>query len=197
MTDKEIRLEIKETGDAKKSGNPKEIIVALSPSFGKQQISTIVGVPHPIVIRELAAGIEEEGFQARFVKYYNTADLCAFANDAAKLSESGISIGIQSKGTCVIHQKDLEILDNLEIFPQAPLYDGEIYRQIGKNAAKYGKGMTPEPVPTLNDQMALAKYQIKAALLHMKETELIVEKKAPVDVEVKLIEEAQDGAIKL
>lgn len=189
MTEKDVRLEMKELGEAARSENPKEIIVALSPSFGKQQISTIVGVPHHIVIRELAAGIEEEGFEPRFVKYYNTADLCAFANDAAKLSASGISIGIQSKGTCVIHQKDLEILDNLEIFPQSPLYDGDIYRQIGKNAAKYGKGVTPEPVPTLNDQMALAKYQIKAALLHMKETELIVEKKAPVDVDVKIIEE--------
>lgn len=189
MIDKEIRIELEELGDAQKSGNPKEIIVALSPSFGKQQISTIVGIPHHEVIKELAAGIEEEGFVPRFIKYYNTADLCAFANDAAKLSESGISIGIQSKGTCVIHQKDLEQLDNLEIFPQAPLYDGEIYRQIGKNAARYGKGLTPEPVPTLNDQMALAKYQIKAALLHMKETELIVEKKHPVDVDIKFIEE--------
>lgn len=189
MTDRDIRIEIEELGDAKKSGNPKEIIIALSPSFGKQQISTIVGIPHHVVIKELAAGIEEEGFEARFVKYYNTADLCSFANDAAKLSESGISIGIQSKGTCVIHQKDLEQLDNLEIFPQAPLYDGDIYRQIGKNAARYGKGMTPEPVPTLNDQMALAKYQIKAALLHMKDTELVVEKKAPVEVDVKFIEE--------
>lgn len=189
MTEKEIRLEIEEMGDACKSGDPKEIVVALSPSFGKQQISTIVGIPHHEVIKELAAGIEEEGFRPRFVKYYNTADLCAFANDAAKLSESGISIGIQSKGTCVIHQKDLEQLDNLEIFPQAPLYDGEIYRHIGKNAAKYGKGITPEPVPTLNDQMALAKYQIKAALLHMKETELVVEKKPPVDVRIDFIEE--------
>lgn len=189
MTDREIRIELEENGIAQRSGNPKEIIVALSPSFGKQQISTIVGLPHYQVIKEIAAGIEEEGFTPRFIKYYNTADLCAFASDAAKLSESGISIGIQSKGTCVIHQKDLEQLDNLEIFPQAPLYDGEIYRKIGKNAARYGKGITPEPVQTLNDQMALAKYQIKAALLHMKETELIIEKKQPVDVCVRFIEE--------
>jgi len=189
MINSRTGMKIEELGAAKKSGNPKEIIVALSPSFGKQQISTIVGVPHEEVIKEIAAGIEEEGFEPRFVKYYNTSDLCAFANEAAKLSESGISIGIQSKGTCVIHQKDLEQLDNMEIFPQAPLYDGEIYRKIGKNAARYGKGMTPEPVPTLNDQMALAKYQIKAALLHMKDTELVVERKPPVDVQIDFGEE--------
>lgn len=182
--DKNSTLQIKELGNAHASGNAKEIIITLSPSFGVQQTSTIVGIPHSIVLKELAAGVEEEGFTPRFVKYYNTSDLCAFANAAAKLSESGISIGLQSKGTCVIHQKDLELLDNLEIFPQAPLYDGDIYRQIGKNAARYGKGLVPEPVPMLNDQMALAKYQVKAALLHLKETELVVEKKPPVELGV-------------
>ena len=182
-TEKKLILEIEELGIAKPSGDPEEIIIAVSPSFGVQQRQTIVGLSHAIVVRELDAGVEEEGFKARFVKYYNSSDLCSFANEAAKLSGSGISIGIQSKGTIMIHQRDLQQLDNLEIFPQAPLYDAEIYRQIGRNAARYGKGNTPEPVPTLNDQMALAKYQIKAALLHIKETELVVSKKPPVDLE--------------
>lgn len=182
-TEKKLILEIKELDVAKPSGDPDEIIIAVSPSFGVQQRETIVGLSHAIVVRELAAGVEEEGFKPRFVKYYNSSDLCSFANEAAKLSGSGISIGIQSKGTIMIHQRDLQQLDNLEIFPQAPLYDAEIYRQIGKNAARYGKGITPEPVPTLNDQMALAKYQIKAALLHIKETELVVSKKSPVELE--------------
>ena len=187
-TEKKLILEIKELDAAKPSGDPDEIIIAVSPSFGVQQRETIVGLAHAIVVRELAAGVEEEGFKPRFVKYYNSSDLCSFANEAAKLSGSGISIGIQSKGTIMIHQRDLQQLDNLEIFPQAPLYDAEIYRQIGKNAARYGKGITPEPVPTLNDQMALAKYQIKAALLHIKETELVVSKKPPVELELHIKE---------
>jgi propanediol dehydratase medium subunit len=187
-TEKKLILEIKELDIAKPSGDPDEIIIAVSPSFGVQQRETIVGLAHAIVVRELAAGVEEEGFKPRFVKYYNSSDLCSFANEAAKLSGSGISIGIQSKGTIMIHQRDLQQLDNLEIFPQAPLYDAEIYRQIGKNAARYGKGITPEPVPTLNDQMALAKYQIKAALLHIKETELVVSKKPPVELELHIKE---------
>jgi len=190
-TGKKLILEIKELGVAKQSGDPGEIVIAVSPSFGVQQRQTIVGLPHAVVVRELAAGVEEEGFKPRFVKYYNSSDLCSFANEAAKLSGSGISIGIQSKGTIIIHQRDLQQLDNLEIFPQAPLYDAEIYRQIGKNAARYGKGITPEPVPTLNDQMALAKYQIKAALLHIKETELVVPKKPPVDLELQIKEVAE------
>jgi len=187
-TEKKLILEIKELDIAKPSGDPDEIIIAVSPSFGVQQRETIVGLSHAIVVRELAAGVEEEGFKPRFVKYYNSSDLCSFANEAAKLSGSGISIGIQSKGTIMIHQRDLQQLDNLEIFPQAPLYDAEIYRQIGKNAVRYGKGITPEPVPTLNDQMALAKYQIKAALLHIKETELVVSKKPPVELELHIKE---------
>lgn len=187
-TEKKLILEIRELGIAQPSGDPEEIIIAVSPSFGVQQTQTIIGLPHAVVVRELAAGVEEEGFKPRFVKYYNSSDLCSFANEAAKLSGSGISIGIQSKGTIMIHQRDLQQLDNLEIFPQAPLYDAEIYRQIGKNAARYGKGITPEPVPTLNDQMALAKYQIKAALLHIKETELVVSKKPPVDLQMKIME---------
>lgn len=187
-TEKKLALEIRELGVAKPSGQLDEIIIAVSPSFGVQQRETIVGLSHAIVVRELAAGVEEEGFKPRFVKYYNSSDLCSFANEAAKLSGSGISIGIQSKGTTMIHQRDLQQLDNLEIFPQAPLYDEKIYRQIGKNAARYGKGNTPEPVPTLNDQMALAKYQIKAALLHIKETELVVNKKPPVDLELRIKE---------
>ena len=189
MARKETVIEIEELHEAKISGNSKEIVIALSPSFGTQQFSTIVGLPLADVVKELAAGIEEEGFEPRFVKYYNTADLSIFASEASKLSASGIAIGIQAKGTCTIHQRDLEQLDNLELFPQAPLYDEAVYRHIGKNAAQYGKGMTPEPVPALNDQMALAKYQVKAALLQMKETELVVERKPPVDVKIHFREE--------
>ena len=79
--------------------------------------------------------------------------------------------GIQSKGTTVIHQKDLYPLSNLELFPQAPLMDLETYRKIGQNAAKYVKGEQVVPVPCTNDPMSSPKYQVKAALMHIAETE--------------------------
>lgn len=185
---KNIELRITELGNAAVGSNADEVVIGLSPSFGVSQRESIEGLSHGIIIRELMAGIEEEGMHSRFVKFYNTSDLSSFANEAARLSGSGIAIGIQSKGTTVIHQKDLVPLDNLELFPQAPLYNGPVYRHIGRNAAKYAKGETPVPVPALNDQMALSKYQIKAALLQIKETELVVAKKAPVQVEIELIE---------
>lgn len=148
-----------------------EVVIGLAPAFGIYQTKTIIGLPHGAVLRELISGIEEEGMDARVVRVYRTSDVSFIAHDAAKLSGSGIGIGIQSKGTTLIHQKDLLPLSNLELFPQAPLIDLETYRQIGKNAAKYAKGESPAPVPTRNDQMARPKYQAIAALLHIKETE--------------------------
>ena len=107
----------------------------------------------------------------RVVKVLDTSDVCFMALEAAKLSGSGIGIGMQSKGTTVIHQRDLYPLSNLELFPQAPLMDLETYRKIGQNAAKYVKGEQVVPIPCTNDPMSRPKYQAKAALMHIAETE--------------------------
>ena len=122
-------------------------------------------------IKEILLGIEEEGMIPRVVKILDTSDVCFMALEAAKLSGSGIGIGIQSKGTTVIHQRDLYPLSNLELFPQAPLMNLETYRQIGQNAAKYVKGEQVVPIPCTNDPMSRPKYQVKAALMHIAETE--------------------------
>ena len=78
------------------------------------------------VLRQVFAGIEEEGLKPRLVRVYHTADVGFIAHQAAKLSGSGIGIGILSRGTTVIHQRDLNPLNNLELFPQAPLLDPEV-----------------------------------------------------------------------
>lgn len=173
------KLVLTETGDAPQGTSPNEVVIGLAPAFGTFQHKTITGIPHDQVIREVVAGIEEEGLKARIVKVYRTSDVSFIAHDAAKLSGSGIGIGIQSKGTTVIHQKDLFPLSNLELFSQAPLIDLETYRQIGKNAAKYAKNESPTPVPVKNDQMARPTYQAIAALLHIKETEHVDLNKKP------------------
>lgn len=125
----------------------------------------------------MIAGIEEEGLKARVVRVFRSSDVAFVAVEGDKLSGSGICIGIQSRGTALIHQKDLQPLSNLELFPQAPLITLETYRAIGKNAAKYAKGESPNPVPMVNDQMARPKFQAKAALLHIKETKHVVQGK--------------------
>ena len=164
-------LKLTSVGTAEVGRRKDEVVIGVAPAFGEFQTKTITKIPHGKVIKEIMAGIEEEGLVPRIVRVLKTSDVSFIAHTAATLSGSGIGIGIQSKGTTVIHQKDLLPLSNVELFPQAPLISLEVYRAIGKNAAKYAKGETPSPVPTMNDQMARPKYQAIAALLHIKETE--------------------------
>ena len=178
------KLELRETGEAPKGAAADEVVVGLAPAFGVYQTKTILGIPHDKVLREILAGIEEEGMKWRVIKVYRTSDVSFIAHDAAEYSGSGIGIGIQSKGTTVIHQKNLTPLSNLDLFSQAPLIDLATYRQIGKNAAKYAKGEAPTPVPVRNDQMARPAYQAIAALLHIKETEHVDNNKKPQSIAV-------------
>jgi hypothetical protein len=158
---------------AVKGSNPKEVVIGVGPAFQKEIKNTINGLKLSEVIRNVTAGIEEEGMKPRVVKVLKTSDVCFMALEAAKISGSGIGVGIQSKGTAVIHQKDLYPLSNLELFPQAPLLTLETYRAIGKNAAKYAKGEKVSPIEGRNDPMVRANYQVKAALMHIKETEQV------------------------
>ncbi len=182
--DENSKLTITEIGEAGKETTPNEVVIGIAPAFGTHQTKTIIGIPHDKVLKEVIAGIEEEGMKYRVVRVYRTSDVAFVAHDAAKLSGSGIGVGIQSKGTTVIHQKDLFPLNNLELFSQAPLVDLETFRQIGKNAAKYAKGESPTPVPVKNDQMARPRYQAIAALLHIKETEHVDNNKKPQALKV-------------
>lgn len=170
---------------AAKGSDPKEVVIGVGAAFQKEILKTICGIPLDDVLENVKAGIEEEGMVPRVVKILDTSDVCFMALEAAKLSGSGIGIGIQSKGTTVIHQKDLYPLSNLELFPQAPLMDLDTYRKIGKNAAKYVKGEQVVPIPCTNDPMSRPKYQVKAALMHIAETEQLDPKVGIIEWEVK------------
>lgn len=174
-----------EVGTAKKGTNPKEVVIGIGAAFGKKMHYTIKRIPHSVVLREVIAGIEEEGCVARVVRVTRTTDVGFITNYAAKLAGSGIGIGIQSKGTTVISQKDLDPLTNLELFPLAPLITPDRYRAIGRNAAKYAKGDNPMPVEVLLDQTVLPIYQPVAVLLHNRETSDVVIGGAHLDVEYK------------
>ena len=156
---------------AQKGTDPKEVVIGVGAAFQREITRTICDIPLDDVLKSVKAGIEEEGMVPRVVKILDTSDVCFMALEAAKLSGSGIGVGIQSKGTTVIHQRDLYPLSNLELFPQAPLMTLETYRQIGQNAAKYVKGEQVVPIPCTNDPMCRPKYQVKAAIMHIAETE--------------------------
>lgn len=181
------KLDLVEKGEARPGAIRNEVILALAPAFGNKFTKTIVGLPHAEVLREILAGIEEEGCQSRVIRAKKTSDVAFISHEAAKLSGSGIGIGIQSRGTTVIHQRDLAPLSNLELFPQSPLLDLDTYRAIGRNAARYAKGDNPDPVPTRNDQMARPKYQARAAVMHIKETQFVVPGAGSVELDVRFI----------
>lgn len=180
----ERKLVLTDKGEAKEGTATDEVVIAISAGFNTMKDETLAGVKLANVIREMMAGIEEEGLTARVVRFTNSLDLGVIGLRGAKLSGSGISIGIQTRGTTLIHQEDLVPLSNLELFPQAPLIDLETYRAIGKNAALYAKGENPEPVPVANDPMARPRYQALAALWHIKEMQLKDEDAAPMEQEV-------------
>lgn len=174
-----------ETGDAQVESDPKDLVIAVGPAFGDALDSTLLGLPHREVLAALVEGVREEGLRPRVVKIRATSD-CGFIGHAgAQLSGSGVSIGIQSKGTTVIHRRGLEPLDNLELFPQAPNLTLESYRTIGRNAAKYAKGEPVLPVPTQIDNMARLKYIVKTTILHLRETEQVIPHKPPQEVSVR------------
>lgn len=175
-------MQFRELGAAKRGADKNEVVVGISPAFGIAMNKTIIDIPLQSVLKEVMAGIEEEGLKARLVRVNKTADVGFIAHEAAKLSGSGIGIGIQSRGTSVIHQKDLMPLQNLELFSQAPLVELDTYRAMGRNAAKYAKGDHPSPVPVRNDPMARPRYQGLAALIHNKETQYVQEDSASLEL---------------
>lgn len=172
-----------ETKEAVAGTDQREVVIGISPAFGIKFKKNISGIPLGDLLREVVAGIEEEGLKARVVRVKHTADVAFIAHTAAKLSGSGIGIGIQSRGTAVIHHKDLQPLNNLELFPQCPVLTLETYRAIGRNAARYAKGESPDPVPVMNDQMARPRYQAIAAVFHNFETEMVKAGSKPVEIE--------------
>jgi len=179
-------MTMREVGVAKAGTASDEVVIALAPAFGdKLKKRTITGIPHTAVLRELMAGIEEEGMKPRIIRVWHTSDVAFVGKRGAELSGSGISIAIQSRGTTVIHQRDLFPLQNIELFPQAPVLTLETYRNIGRNAARYAKGDSPAPVPQISDQMARPKYQAIAAVYHIRETEFVDSSKKPMDLEVR------------
>jgi propanediol dehydratase medium subunit len=175
-------MKLTEMGVAAKGTNPREVIVAIAPAFGKFMNKTIVKVDHALVLREILSGIEEQGAVPRVIRSLRTADLAFMAHGAAQLSGSGISIGLQSRGTIVIHQRDLDPLSNLELFPQSPVITLDMYREIGRNAAMYALGESPSPVLVVNDEMTRPKYQAAAALLYLKECQSLVPDQKPVEL---------------
>jgi propanediol dehydratase large subunit len=154
--------------------DPVEVVVAIGPAFADGVQETINGLGHADVLDAIVSGVREAGGAPRLVRVRRSADVAFIGHDGALLSGSGVALGIQSKGTAVIHRADLQPLDNLELFGMSPLYTLDSYRAMGRNAAGYALGQRVGPVPTELDNFARAKLIVRTTLLHAQETRAIV-----------------------
>ncbi len=158
---------------AARAGTQTEVIVAVGPAFGRALTRTIGGLEHEEVLAALLTGVAEEGLTARILRIYHSSDCAEIGYTGAMLSGSGIAIGLQSRGTTIIHKRGLARLNNLELFPQSPSLTLETYRNIGRNAARYAKNMQTTPVPVQVDNWARLRLIVKTTLLHRRETEQV------------------------
>jgi len=164
-----------ELGSARAGGRP-EVVVAVGPAYGRELVRTIGELGHEDVLAAILTGVAEEGLTARVVRVYHSSDCAEIGHTGAKLSGSGVGIGLQSRGTTVIHRRDLARLNNLELFPQSPSLTLDTYRAIGRNAARYAKGERTAPVPVQVDNWARLRLIVKTALLHRRETEQVLDR---------------------
>jgi hypothetical protein len=171
-----------EQGPAARGDDAAEVVVAVGPAFACAIRRTINDLAHEDVLAAICDGIREGGATPRLVRVRRVADVAFIAHDGARLSGSGVALGLQSKGTAVIHRADLEPLDNLELFGMSPLYTLESYRAMGRNAAGYALGHRVGPVPTELDNFARAKLIVRTTLLHARETQAVVAGAAPVEL---------------
>jgi propanediol dehydratase large subunit len=172
-------------GPAAQGSDPREVVIGLSPGIGRTVWQTLSGLSVVDALRELLAGLEEEGCLARVVRVNGTLDLGMVGLTAARLAGSGIGIGLQGKGTALIHRRDLPPLANLELYSMAPVITPDLYRLLGSNAGRHAKGATP--VPTRNpytDEAIEARYHTSVIALVALERSCVDRSQGNEDIEV-------------
>jgi propanediol dehydratase large subunit len=146
-------------GTATPGTDPRDVVIGVSPAVGRKVWRTLSGIPVVDVLGELLAGLEEEGCRGRVVRVNSSIDLGQIGLTAARLAGSGIGIGLQGKGTALIHRHDLSPLANLELYSIAPVITADLYRMMGINAGRHAKGATPVPVRNpYTDEAIEARY---------------------------------------
>ena len=147
------------SGPARPGQGPRDVVIGVSPAVGRDVWRCLSGLAVTDALREMLAGLEEEGCAGRVVRFNDSVDLGRIGLAAARLAGSGIGIGLQGKGTALIHRRDLAPLANLELYSVAPSVTPELYRLLGANAARHAKGGTPDPARNpYSDEAIEARY---------------------------------------
>ncbi len=178
-------LRFVERGEARPGTDPREVCVGISPALATRLWLTMAGLPVGEVLEQIVAGIEAEDCSARIVRVPSTVDLGVIGLTAAELAGSGVGVGLQAKGTALIHRKGHAPLACLELLSVAPLLSAELYRELGANAARYAKDERPTPVRNpYTDQAIEARYHAEVVALIAVERGESVPGAAPVELEV-------------
>ncbi len=187
------RIAYLQAGSAGKGQNSDDVVIGISPAFGEQLFQTTAGHNLSAVLRRLIDGIERGGAKARVVRMHHTADTSFLGLSAAQMAGSGIGIGIQAKGTAVIHAATRLPHNNLELFSNAPITTLDHYEALGRNAAGYAMGQEVEPilVPTQGEALG-ARFHAQVALLHAIETGLVDPNRVPDELAPKFLEKVTE-----
>ncbi len=173
-------------GAAMPGTDPRDVVIGVSPAVGREVWRTLSGMLVADVLGELLAGLEEEGCRGRVVRVNSSIDLGQIGLTAARLAGSGIGIGLQGKGTALIHRRDLSPLANLELYSIAPVISADLYRMMGINAGRHAKGATPVPVRNpYTDEAIEARYHTAVVGLVAIERGCQQPSAGPEDVEVR------------
>lgn len=183
------RIAYLDAGPAPQGTDTGEVVIGISPAFGLQLFQTTAGHNLSEVLHCLVAGVKDGGGTARIVRMHHTADTSFLGLSAARLSGSGIGIGIQAKGTAVIHSSARLPHNNLELFSNAPITTLEHYTALGRNAALYAQKKQVEPilVPTQGEALG-ARFHAQVALIYAIETGLVEPDRPPQEVTLKFLE---------
>ena len=186
--DEAARIRYRAAGPAEPSEDRRDVVIGISPAFGVKLFQTTAGHRLSDVLRAITEGIRARGLLPRVVRFRHTADTSFLGLSAARLAGSDIGIGLQAKGTAVIHQRDRLPHNNLELFSNAPITQLVHYRGLGANAAAYALGEMPEPVvvPQRGEAMG-SRHHARVAMIYALETSLTEEGAAPEEVEVSFL----------
>jgi propanediol dehydratase large subunit len=178
-------IDYREVGRAQVGSDTGDVVIGISPAFGLKLFQTTAGHALSDVLGEMVTAIKARGLMPRIVRFLHTADTSFLGLSAARLAGSGIGIGIQAKGTAVIHQRDRLPHHNLELFSNAPITRLEHYRKLAANAAAYALAEMPEPVvvPTRGEAMG-SRHHARTAMIYAIETSLTEEGADPVEIAV-------------
>jgi len=172
-------------GEARPGTHPHEVCVGVSPALATKLWFTMAGLHVGDALAAIVEGIESGGCVARLVRVRSTVDLGVIGLTAAELAGSGVAVGLQAKGTALIHRKGLAPLACLDLLSIAPLLSAGMYRELGANAAGYAKGLRPAPVRNpYTDQAIEARYHAEVVALIAIERGESVPGAPPLDLEV-------------